>query len=116
VDQALAREQTAWRALLDPGRFYDREKKIVINLPENYFGVAARIATMDFQMGLITDRAFADDLLERAAGQFLKGALYTDDALPNGASIATRRSTRASCSRPPATSGARTSRPRWCPA
>ena len=78
------KEQAAWRSLLDPGRFYDREKKIVINLPENYFGVAARIATMDFQMGLITDRAFADDLLERAAGQLTRGALFTDDNLPTG--------------------------------
>jgi hypothetical protein len=77
-------EQAAWRSLLDPGRFYDRQKRQVIDLPENYFGVAARIAALDHQMGLITDRAFVDDLLERAAGQFLKGALYTDDSLPTG--------------------------------
>jgi hypothetical protein len=41
--------QQEWRGLLDPGRFYDREKKQVIDLPENYFGVAARIVTMDQQ-------------------------------------------------------------------
>ena len=77
-------EQAQWRSLLDPARFYDRTNRHVINLPENYFGVAARIVTMDYQMGLITDRAFADDILTRAAGQFLQGALYTDDNLPVG--------------------------------
>jgi hypothetical protein len=83
--QSLApAEREAWRSLLDPGRFYDREKRQVINLPENYFGVAARIVTMDFQMGLIQDRAFAEDVLVRAAGQFRDGALYADDAVPTG--------------------------------
>jgi len=77
-------EQAEWRALLDPGRFYDRRTRQVIDLPENYLGVAARIVTMDHQMGLVTDRAFANDVLERSAGQFLEGALYTDDALPTG--------------------------------
>jgi hypothetical protein len=77
-------QQAAWRALLDPARFYDRKKRQVIDLPENYFGVAARIVALDHQMGLITDRAFVDDLLERAAGQFLRGALYADDSLPTG--------------------------------
>jgi hypothetical protein len=70
--------------LLDPARFYDRQTRHVINLPENYFGVAARVASMDFQMGIITDRAFVDDLLELAAAQFLKGATYSDDSLPTG--------------------------------
>jgi hypothetical protein len=77
-------EQKQWRSLLDPGRFYDRKTRHVISLPENYFGVAARIVTMDYQMGLETDRAFADDILNRAADQFLKGALYADDNLPTG--------------------------------
>jgi hypothetical protein len=77
-------EQAQWRSLLDPGRFYDRANRRVINLPENYFGVAARIVTMDYQMGLVTDREFADDILTRAAGQFLQGALYADDNLPTG--------------------------------
>src|SRR5262249_37635796 len=53
-------------------------------LPENYMGVAARIITMDVQFGLVTNRDVANDILERAAGQFLHGALYTDDNLPTG--------------------------------
>ncbi len=77
-------EQTEWRALLNPERFYDLKTHHVINLPENYMGVASRIAVYDFQMGLTPDRAFADDVLTRAAGQFLQGALYTDDNLPTG--------------------------------
>jgi len=77
-------EQAQWRSLLDPGRFYDRKAHHVINLPENYFGVAARIATMDYQMGIVTDRASVDDMVTRAADQFLHGALYTDDHLPTG--------------------------------
>ncbi len=36
-------EKQAWRSLLDPGRFYDRQSRRVINLPENYLGVASRI-------------------------------------------------------------------------
>jgi hypothetical protein len=78
------KEREAWQSLLDPGRFYDRQKKVVINLPENYFGVAARIATMNFQFGLEKDRAFVDDLLNRAAEPFLRGVLYTDDHQPTG--------------------------------
>jgi len=77
-------EQNEWRALLNPERFYDLKTHHVINLPENYMGVASRIAVYDYQMGLAPDRAFADDILTRAAGQFLKGALYTDDNLPTG--------------------------------
>jgi hypothetical protein len=77
-------EQKQWRSLLDPGRFYDRKTRHVISLPENYFGVAARIVTMDYQMGLETDKAFVDDILNRAADPFLKGALYADDNLPTG--------------------------------
>src|SRR5216684_2663436 len=77
-------EQTEWRALLDPARFYDRKTRHVIDLPENYFGVAARVATMDYQMGLIADRTYIDDLLEQAAAQFVKGAMYSDDNPPTG--------------------------------
>jgi hypothetical protein len=77
-------EQAQWRSLLDPARFYDPKTKHVIDLPENYFGVAARVASMDYQMGIITDRAYVDDLLDQAAAQFVKGALYSDDALPTG--------------------------------
>jgi hypothetical protein len=77
-------EQKSWRSLLDPARFYNRETHQVINLPQNYFGVAARIATMDFQLGIINDRTYVDDILERAAQQFVSGSLYSDDALPAG--------------------------------
>lgn len=77
-------EQAQWRSLLDPARFYDRKTRHVIDLPENYFGVAARVASMDFQMGLITDRTYVDDLLDQAAAQFVKGAMYSDDAVPTG--------------------------------
>jgi hypothetical protein len=77
-------EQNEWRALLDPKRFYDTQTHHVIGLPENYMGVASRIITMDCQFGLVTNREFADDILERAAGQFLRGAHYTDDNLPTG--------------------------------
>jgi hypothetical protein len=77
-------EKEAWKSLLDPGRFYDLKTHRLIHLPENYFGVAARIAAIDFQVGLITDRAYVDDLLNRAAQQFTSGALSADDALPTG--------------------------------
>ena len=77
-------EQNEWRALLNPERFYDPKTHHVIGLPENYMGVASRIAVYDFQMGITADRSFADDILTRAAGQFLRGALYTDDNLPTG--------------------------------
>src|SRR5713226_8472271 len=77
-------EKVAWKSLLDPGRFYDPKTHRLIHLPENYFGVAARIAAIDFRVGLITDRAYVDDLLDRAARQFTSGALFADDALPTG--------------------------------
>src|SRR5262245_15634665 len=77
-------EQAEWRSLLDPSRFYDRKERHVINLPENYFGVAARVVSMDYQLGIITDRVFVDDVLDRAAGQFTSGALYSDDSIPTG--------------------------------
>jgi hypothetical protein len=73
-----------WKVLLDPGRFYDVKTRKLIKLPENYFGVAARIAAIDFQLGLITDRKYVDDLLDRAAQQFTSGALFADDAVPTG--------------------------------
>ncbi len=70
--------------MLNPERFYDPRTNHVINLPENYFGVAARIASADYQLGIATDRAFVDKLLDRAAIQFTSGAIYSDDALPTG--------------------------------
>src|SRR5258708_19366931 len=77
-------EQAEWRSLLDPARFYDRKTRHVINLPENYFGVAARVVSLDYQLGIIDDRVFVDDLLDRAAEQFTGGALYSDDSIPSG--------------------------------
>jgi hypothetical protein len=83
--QSLTPDQrTAWRSLLDPTRFYDPKTRHVINLPENYFGVAARVVTMDYQLGIINDKSFVDDVLNRAAEQFTSGALYSDDNMPAG--------------------------------
>jgi len=75
-----ADDRLKWKALLDPTRFYNPHTRQVIDLPENYLGVASRVATLSFQMGVISDRAFVDALLDRAAEQFTKGALYADDA------------------------------------
>jgi hypothetical protein len=73
-------DRGAWRSLLDPTRFYDPKTRRVIDLPENYLGVAARVAALSLQMGVIEDRAFVDALLDRAAEPFTRGALYADDA------------------------------------
>jgi hypothetical protein len=77
-------EKEAYVVLLDPGRFYDAKTHKLIHLPENYFGVAARIAAIDYQLGLNQDRSSLDDLLNQAAKQFTDGALFADDALPTG--------------------------------
>ena len=77
-------EQKAWRSLLNPERFYDPKTNRVINLPDNYLGVAARIASIGYELGISTDRAFLDKLLDRAAVQFTDGNLYADDAPPTG--------------------------------
>ncbi|HET6891743.1 MAG TPA: hypothetical protein VFH31_11625, partial [Pyrinomonadaceae bacterium] len=77
-------EQSAWRSLLSPERFYDPKTNRVINLPENYLGVAARIASIGYQLGISNDREFLDKLLDRAAAQFTAGAIYADDAPPTG--------------------------------
>jgi hypothetical protein len=83
--QSLSRdERESWRTLLDPTRFYDPVKREVINLPENYLGVAARIAAMAWDTKLLTDRTLFDSLIDRAARQFTGGALYADDAVPTG--------------------------------
>lgn len=79
-----AEEQRQWATLLDATRFYDPATKQVINLPENYLGVASRIAAMSWEMGFLKDRAMLDGLIDRAAVQFTSGALYADDALPTG--------------------------------
>jgi hypothetical protein len=77
-------ERNSYLALLDPRRFYDAKTHTLIHLPENYFGVAARIAAIDYELGLKKDRASLDDLLNRAATQFTGGALFADDAVPTG--------------------------------
>ena len=77
-------EKKEWHELLDPARFYDAKKRQVINLPENYLGVAARVAAMSWQMGVLKDRALLDSVVERAAEQFTKGAIYSDDNPPTG--------------------------------
>ena len=83
--QALsAAERDSWRTLLDATRFYDPVKREVINLPENYLGVAARIAAVAWDTKLLADRTLLDALIDRAAQQFTSGALYADDALPTG--------------------------------
>lgn len=77
-------EKKEWFTLLDATRIYDAKKRQVINLPENYLGVAVRIAAMSYQMGVLKDRAFLDSLVERAAEQFLTGGIYADDNPPTG--------------------------------
>src|SRR6266436_6685965 len=77
-------ERGAYLALLDPGRFYDAKSHKLIHLPDNYFGVAVRIAAIDYELGLNKDRASLDDLLNRSASQFTGGALFADDAPPTG--------------------------------
>src|SRR5258708_7959802 len=83
--QGLTSEEPAtYLALLDPARFYDAKTHTLSHLPENYFGVAARIAAIDYELALNKDRASLDDLLNQAAKQFTGGALFADDALPTG--------------------------------
>ncbi|HEY8224508.1 MAG TPA: hypothetical protein VIG25_04460 [Pyrinomonadaceae bacterium] len=77
-------EQKAWLSLLNPERFYDPKTKRVINLAENYLGVAARIASIGYELGISKDRAFLDNLIDRAAAQFTSGGSYADDAPPTG--------------------------------
>lgn len=79
-----SQQREEYRKLLDPARFYDEKTHTLVHLPENYFGVAARIAAIDYQLGLNKDRFALDDLLNRAAKQFTDGALFADDALPTG--------------------------------
>src|ERR1041384_2093045 len=77
-------EQKAWRSLLNPERFYDPRTNRVINLPDNYLGVAPRIASIGFELGISNSRAFLDKRLDRAAVQFTEGNLYADDSPPTG--------------------------------
>jgi hypothetical protein len=73
-----------WRKLLDSGKFYDPVSRKLIGKPENYLGVAARIAATSHELGLGPDRAALDALLDRAAEPFADGRLYADDDPPHG--------------------------------
>jgi hypothetical protein len=85
VWQSLSEEERAqWRKLLDVSAFYDPARQQVINLPENYLGVAARIASISYQLGLLKDRALLDGVITRAARPFTSGGLYADDSPPTG--------------------------------
>ncbi|HQZ94900.1 MAG TPA: hypothetical protein PLP21_01205 [Pyrinomonadaceae bacterium] len=77
-------ERKEWNSLLDPTRFYDPKTRKVIDLPENYLGVAARVAAMSYQMGVLKERSFLDSVVESAAKQFTDGAIYADDNPPTG--------------------------------
>jgi hypothetical protein len=85
VWQSLSEEERGqWRKLLDISSFYDAKKRAVINLPDNYLGVAARIASISHSLGLTDDRALVDGVITRAAEPFMGGSLYADDAPPTG--------------------------------
>jgi hypothetical protein len=77
-------ERDEWRSLLDVKRFYDPVNRRVIDLAENYLGVAARVAAIGFRVGLTKDRAPLDALIDRAVEPFSSGRLFSDDAPPNG--------------------------------
>jgi len=79
-----ASERDEWRSLLDVKRFYDPVGRHVIDLPENYLGVAARVAAIGYRVGLTQDRAPLDALLDRAVQPFTSGRLFSDDAPPTG--------------------------------
>jgi hypothetical protein len=85
VWQGLSEEERqAWRKFLDVSAFYDPKTQRVINLPENYLGVAARIAAVSYQLGLLKDHALLDSVIERAARPFNNGGIFSDDAPPTG--------------------------------
>lgn len=85
VWQSLNEEQRSqWRRFLDISAFYDPKTQQVIRLPENYLGVAARIASVSYQLGLTKDRALVDGVITRAAKPFLSQGIYADDAPPTG--------------------------------
>src|SRR6266849_2835649 len=77
-------ERQAWRKFLDVSAFYDPKTQRVINLPENYLGVAARIAATSYQLGLLKDRALLESVIGRSARPFNNGGMFSDDAPPTG--------------------------------
>jgi hypothetical protein len=85
VWQSLNEEQREqWRRFLDVSAFYDPKTQQVIKLPENYLGVAARIASVSYQLGLLKDRALVDGVITRAAQPFVNQGIYADDGPPTG--------------------------------
>jgi hypothetical protein len=85
VWQSLNEEQRSqWRQFLDVSAFYDPKTQQVIKLPENYLGVAARIASISHQLGLTKDRALVDGVITRAAQPFGNQGIYADDGPPTG--------------------------------
>jgi hypothetical protein len=77
-------DRERWRKFLDVSAFYDPKTQQVINLPENYLGVAARIASVSYRLGLLKDRALVDSVITRAARPFANGGIFSDDAPPTG--------------------------------
>jgi hypothetical protein len=77
-------ERDEWRSLLDVKRFYDPINRRVIDLAENYLGVAARVGAIGYRVGMTTDRAPLDALIDRAVEPFSGGRLFSDDAPPTG--------------------------------
>src|SRR5258707_4534192 len=85
VWQGLSEEERqAWRKLLDASAFYDPKTQRVINLPENYLGVAARIAASSCQLGLLKDHALLESVIERAARPFNNGGGLSYVLAPTG--------------------------------
>jgi hypothetical protein len=78
------REQKAWRSCSIRSASTIRRRIALSIWRENYLGVAARIASIGYELGISNDRAFLDKLLDRAAVQFTEGNLYADDAPPDG--------------------------------
>ncbi|HKO96782.1 MAG TPA: hypothetical protein VJU86_07315 [Pyrinomonadaceae bacterium] len=79
-----AEQQWQWRRFLDISAFYDAKSRQVIRLPENYLGVAARIASVSYQLGLTKDRELVDGVITRAAQPFMNQGIYADDGPPTG--------------------------------
>lgn len=85
VWQSLSeQDREKWLKFLDVSAFYDPRTQQVINLPENYLGVAARIASVSYQLGLLKDRALVDGVITRAARPFANGGVFSDDSPPTG--------------------------------
>src|SRR5260370_1804416 len=77
-------ERQAWRKFVDVSAFYDPKTRQVINLPENYLGVAARIAAVSDQLGLLKDRALLESVIGRAARPFNNGGVFFAARAPPG--------------------------------